>query len=416
MANPPPAYEYNNEINTIMDIFTTVIDNAVVTRYEKDPDNYERRFVKSIKPLYVWGIKQRTIYDIVNKAKNFTLPCVIINLKSIKGDKERLAAKFDRIRRNGNSRRNINYSRPTPIVLSMDVTILTKYRMDLFEIYGKLATQFQPYVTYSWYVPYKDIPKEEYEELKNKIEWDFNLDIDFNDKLTENQERRFSGKMSFQVEGWLFPNMKSDKGGTILDIGTSHIVPEELKNRILNEEAMDNLLVDVGIKEGAVTKYNNPREWNNAHPRIVNVFRAANTGTKILYFLMDKDRTFPFRMAHDSFLTLDGYNFAEADVLFVPLDKNPGIVTTLDRVSVDYYDNNLFPNKDTVEKKKSTLFGYRMKVENRTNNKITVNFGDIAYEGNFDIVVASCVDYDSVSNAIGTHLHTTELCRQNHHK
>lgn len=407
MSNTSPPYEYNFELEEIMEQFATMIDNAVVIRYRKDKETRKREFVKNIKPTYIWGVKQRVIYDIVNKAKNFILPCVIINLKSIKADKERIAAKFDKIRRNQSARDSFSYARPTPIVLSLDVTIISKYRSDLYQIYGKLATQFQPYCTYSWLVPYsQDLPKEQYEELKNKIEWDFNLDIDFADTMKETQETRFSGKMGFQVEGWLFPEMKSDKGNIIFDIGTTNYTPQELKGRLYTEESIDRLLVDVAKDNEVFDQYNNPREWGNAHPHIVNVFRVANTGERLLYFLMDKDRTFPFRMEDDSFLTLDGYNLHEADALFVP--KGKLIKTDLEAVDLNYADGKLFPDKDTMDDKKPSVKGYKMNVVNRTENKLTVNFGGIQYSGEFDIVVANCRDYDSISNCIGTTLRTKD--------
>ena len=405
MANNP-AYEYNFELETMMHQFAALIDDAICLRYKVNKDTKQREFVKVVQPQYVWGLKQRTIYDIVNKAKNFILPTVAITITGIRADKERLAAKFDKIRQKVNQR-NYAYKRPTPIVMSVDVTIITKYRSDLFQIYGKLCTQFQPYCTYSWYVPHtENTPKEEWEELKNKVEWDFNLDIDFNGELKETQETRFSGKMHFDIEGWIFPQMKGEHEGIIYDIGLSHPMRQELLDRFLDEDRVQAMLVDQAIKQEVVDKYNNPRELNTAHPQIVNVYREAVTATKSLFFLMDKHRTFPFRMEEDSYLTLDGYNFEYADVLFVPQDTTNFFSSKLERVDLDFMETDLFPEKDTVEPKKNTVYGYKLNVNHRTRNTLTVNFGGINYKGNFDIVVVNCRDYDTVSNCIGTKLHT----------
>lgn len=56
------------------------------------------------------------------------------------------------------------------------MTIIAKYMTDLYQIFGKFMTQFQPYCVYSWLVPSNDNFSKE--ELRNKIEWDMNLNMD----------------------------------------------------------------------------------------------------------------------------------------------------------------------------------------------------------------------------------------------
>ena len=132
-------YEYGFEIESILKQFSALIDKAIVLRYEKVEN--ERRFVQTITPTYKFATKSRALLLSLNSAKNFTLPCVVIEVTGIKADKERLAAKNSLINRYKNALLE-GYRYPTPIEISVSVNIITKYKSDLFQIYGKLASQF----------------------------------------------------------------------------------------------------------------------------------------------------------------------------------------------------------------------------------------------------------------------------------
>lgn len=162
-------YEYNFEIETILQQFIAIIDNAIVMRYSVDKESGQRKLDEVIKPGYILGTKQRVMLDIINKAKNYELPVVIISLNGISFVKERQAAKNRDITVSSNDL-DSSYARPTPISIKAEVTIMTKYMTDLYQIYGKLATQFQPSLAYSWFVP-QNI-ESNWVELRNKIEWD----------------------------------------------------------------------------------------------------------------------------------------------------------------------------------------------------------------------------------------------------
>jgi hypothetical protein len=133
-------YEYNFEIETMLQQFIAIIDNAIVMRYSVNKENDTRELNEIIKPGYILGTKQRVMLDIINKAKNYELPVVIISLNGISFVKERQAAKNRDITTLVDL--ESSYARPTPISIKVEVTIMTKYMTDLYQIYGKLATQF----------------------------------------------------------------------------------------------------------------------------------------------------------------------------------------------------------------------------------------------------------------------------------
>ena len=87
------AYEYNFEIETMLQQFIAIIDNAMVMRYSVDKENGTRKLDEVIKPGYILGTKQRVMLDIINKAKNYELPVVIVSMSSISFVKERQASK-----------------------------------------------------------------------------------------------------------------------------------------------------------------------------------------------------------------------------------------------------------------------------------------------------------------------------------
>ena len=189
----------------------------------------------------------------LNGAKNFILPCVVVEVTGIKADKNRLTNKTAIISRIDPSNLSEGYKYPTPIEISVTLNIITKYKTDLFQIYGNLASKFQPECFISWIVPTHERVKR-IEELRNKVEWDFNLDIDSKETLKEEEEERYTGKMSFTIEGWLFHNHRDLLGNTILDIGTTELVSNELENRI------DGFITDAAPLTSIYgSTYKNPR-------------------------------------------------------------------------------------------------------------------------------------------------------------
>lgn len=378
-----------------------MLNGAIVMRYDVDEET-DKRFLKtSIKPSYICGPKQRIVYDLVNKAKNYTLPCVVISLNGINYDSARVSAKFTPRTRISQQVR-FSYDFPTPITLNFEITIFAKYITDLYQIYGKFCTQFRDNTVFSWYVPHKNIDESEYEELTSKVTWSGDISFDLKTVKRETDEDLISGKLSFKIDGWLFPNMLSCNGNIIRDIGTTNFVPDYLDKTTLDVDSYKPLVKDV-MEDKNLPYYNNPREWNNAHPRIVNIFKTIEINQKLVYFLLDKSRVVPFKNKNRLRLTFDGYNFNNADVLFVPSDSE-GIKTDLDKIIYDYSGQNTFPERNKIKKKYDIIKGYKMNITEQSNNKIIVDFSGIDYVGNFDIVVADETDYDSLSDKLGTTL------------
>lgn len=394
-------YEYGFEIESILKQFTALIDKAIVLRYEKVEN--ERRLVQTIQPMYKFATKSRALLMLLNGAKNFTLPCVVIEVTGIKADKNRLANKQSIISRVDSTNLSEGYKYPTPIEISVTLHIITKYKTDLFQIYGNLASKFQPECFISWIVPTEERVKR-VEELRNKVEWDFNLDMDSKETLKEEDEDRFTGKMSFTIQGWLFHNHRDYLGNTILDIGTTELVTNELENRI---DGFINTAAPLVSHYGS--NYKNPREYATAHIRILKGFTTVHIQNKEYHFRISKDNYNQYKLNSDRdyYMTFDGYNLKKAQALLVP-SITPKGRNKINQIEYTYDEfGKVTPKLGESTPKPTTLKGVPVDVVYQTDNTLKIKLPKISYAGDFDVVLYDRIDYDSFSDAEGFLLHAT---------
>lgn len=389
-------YEYNFEIETILQQFIAIIDNAMVMRYSVDKESGERSLDEVIKPGYILGTKQRVMLDIINKAKNYELPVVIVSIDGISFNKDRIAAKNQLITVNSSSA-DSSYARPTPVTIKVGVTIMTKYMTDLYQIYGKLATQFQPAITYSWFVP--QVMNANWSELRNKIVWDGELNLDIRTEAKNSDEDKFTGKMSFSIDGWLFPTMNKCTEGIIYNIGTSVVPSEDTLSRIYDEISLFRPLVYSVLKGDEWDKYNNPRQLGTVHPMITSIYHSFEVNKTQAYFIMDKERAEQQTIRPCSRITISGYNLKDSKVLLVPSENTSVLGITGTTYS---YNNFLHPFPNSKEQKEQHVSGYPLNIVKQTDNRITIDFKEpLQVSGEFDIAVVNDIDYDLLSERKG---------------
>lgn len=394
------AYEYNFEIETILQQFIAIIDNAMVMRYSMDKESGARKLDEVIKPGYILGTKQRVMLDIINKAKNYELPVVIVSLSGISFAKERQASKNQAINVH-TSILDSTYARPTPISIKVEVTIMTKYMTDLYQIYGKLATQFQPALAFSWFVPQN--MNHNWVELRNKIEWDGELSLDIRSESKNSDEDKFTGKMGFTIDGWLFPTMNKCTDGIIYNIGTTVVPNEDTLSRIYDEISFFRPLVYSVMKGKEWDRYNNPRQLASAQPLITSIYIGMNDISskegKNSYFILDSERAKSFYVHEGCKLTLNGYNMKTAKVLAIPKNGKP--IEGAEYYKEQYH-GDLHPFPNTKEQKSPVVSGYLLNIVKQTENQILVDFKEpLKLQGEFDIAVVNDIDYDLLSERKG---------------
>ena len=185
--------------------------------------------------------------------------------------------------------------------------------------------------------------------------------------------------------------------GIILDIGTSDIYTKELADRVDDYIPSDRQLAQEFYKELPEENYKNPREFANAHPRLVYTYLTMyNKATKQpIYFLLDKGRIERDEsIFKQQAITIDGYNMKNVDVLLVPKKKVK--VADLEKVTYDYSNSKLFKNR-LNENRPAIVTGYKLPVKDRTDTTITVDL-DVKFTGECDIIVCDNVDYDSITD------------------
>ena len=203
--------------------------------------------------------------------------------------------------------------------------------------------------------------------------------------------------MNFDIEGWIFNNAKSCLNNIILDIGTSDIYTKDLADRVYGDIPSDRYLAQEFYKELPDENYKNPREFANAHPRLVYTYLTMyNKATKQpIYFLLDKGRIERDEsIFKQQAITIDGYNMKNVDVLLVPKKKVK--VADLEKVTYDYSNSKLFKNR-LNENRPAIVTGYKLPVKDRTDTTITVDL-DVKFTGECDIIVCDNVDYDSITD------------------
>jgi hypothetical protein len=392
-------YEYNFEIETILQQFIAIIDNAMVMRYSVNKEDGTRKLDEVIKPGYILGTKQRVMLDIINKAKNYELPVVIVSMSGISFVKERQASKNQVINVHS-ATLDTSYARPTPISMKVDVTIMTKYMTDLYQIYGKLATQFQPALAFSWFVP--QTINGNWQELRNKIEWDGELSLDIRSESKNSDEDKFTGKMGFTIDGWLFPTMNKCDSSIIYNIGTSIVPNEDTLSRIHDEISLFRPLVYSVLKGKEWDKYNNPRQLASSQPLItaayIGIPNIAKDGNQC-FFILDKDRAKSIKVNSVSKLTISGYNLKDVKVLAIP--TNTKNISGAEFYKVQY-NGDIHPFPNSLEQKTPNISGYLLNIVKQSDNQLTVDFkAPLSILGEFDIAVVSDIDYDLLSERKG---------------
>ena len=237
------------------------------------------------------------------------------------------------------------------------------------------------------------------EELRNKVEWDFDLNIDSKESLKEDEEERYTGKMSFTVQGWIFHNHKCDVGPPIFDIGTTELVSNELENRI------DGLIDEAAPLTSIYgSTYKNPRQFATSHVRILKAFNTIRFNNKEYHFRISENNYGDFKIndeERDYHITFDGYNLYNVNALLVP--KNDHNISTI-RYTFDD-SSKLTPKIGESTIKNATIEGIPIDVVYRSNNTLKIKLPKIDYVGNFDIILYDRIDYDSFSDAEGFSFH-----------
>jgi hypothetical protein len=183
--------------------FVAAFDDCFVYRYSKDNTPKEKINVR-----YVMGPKQRVLYDIVNQAKNITLPVIAMEQTNITRDSSRIQNKDQHFYRPAiNSKIVSKIPQPIPVNISINVSIIANYKEDIDQIISNFIPWCNPYFVISWKVP-EEFGMDFDDEIRSEVSWSGEVSMENPIDITASDKYRLVANTSFTIKGWLFPSIE----------------------------------------------------------------------------------------------------------------------------------------------------------------------------------------------------------------
>ncbi len=197
------------EIQDLVIQFANAFDSIVIGRYNKDREEKDRVYVR-----YLYAPKQRVLYDIINKGKNITLPVISISIKSISRDVSRVFNKLPNVGGfyYGAEHSSTTYNSPTPIDISVNMSIITRYQLDMDQILSNFIPYSNPYIIISWPVPPSITGLTETQEIRSEVLWEDSISMSYPLELAASNKARITADTSFTIKGWIFPAAQNNIG------------------------------------------------------------------------------------------------------------------------------------------------------------------------------------------------------------
>jgi hypothetical protein len=200
-------YTFGFETQTLLEQFIGAFNDIIIKRY--DHNNTLVEPTSGFKVLYVYSPKQRVFNSLTTPAPGgLTVPVVAVTIGGISRDSSRVFNKNDGF--------NIQYEnpniegpllkkilQPVPINITVNMTIVTKYQLDMDQILNNFIPYTDPYIIISWKIPNISESTIPY-ELRNEILWSGNVNINYPQDLAPTAPFRITAETSFTIKGWFF--------------------------------------------------------------------------------------------------------------------------------------------------------------------------------------------------------------------
>ena len=195
-------YTYDHEILTMTNQLLNTINNIVINRF-----NVHRQTRDRIKVRLLYAPKQRVLHDLLNRDQTLRLPVISVQIGGISRDLERVTNKLL-----GNYYSLINHPlnsvhdrAPLPVDVTYKVSILTRYQEDMDQILSHITPYVNPYFVVSWRTP-----KRLNHEIRSKVHWDGNVNVEYPVELTNTTVARVVADLTFVFKGWMFQSGPTD--------------------------------------------------------------------------------------------------------------------------------------------------------------------------------------------------------------
>lgn len=253
---------YHFELHDILTNFVAAFDDTRIKRFDKN-----RNAKEIIEVRYVLGPKQRVMYDIVNGDHNLTLPVVACDVASLKLDTNRMQNKHANTyipAANSNNGRVINkIPTPTPILLTINMSILARFKADIDQIISNFVAYTNPYIVLSWPVP-SGYGGASVQEIRSHVNWSGDINFETPLDIAYAEKFRIIGNTSFTVEAFLFRDVQ-DPESIIYKVSNAFTIANSLDSRISTIDDYSSLSA-INTTETVVI---------SAIPEITNVFYST---------------------------------------------------------------------------------------------------------------------------------------------
>ena len=289
-------YSYFRENLNCLTQFTAAFDGCFVYRYTKDFELKEKINVR-----YVFGPKNRVLYDIVNQAKNITLPVISMEQKNVKRDSSRIQFKDQQIIRPHINDKNISkIPTPIPVTMDIDVSIVANYKEDIDQIASNIIPWCNPYFIISWKIP-EEFGMDFIDELRTEVTWSGSIDYENPTNIDHSDKYKIVGNTSFTVKGWIFPALETPQA-PIYVVNTNFV-------------AVSSGTIMTGYDDYPSLATNNTTDviYISAYPEFTNIFYKGIPIYENITINSDQDHVFTFygkRFGFNNSWYLSGQNVA----------------------------------------------------------------------------------------------------------
>lgn len=215
---------YNSEILIATTLLVNIFNDIIIDRRKhglkrdfSKPISLDEIVQQKLEIPCILGDRSIILKSLENEPGKYRLPIIILQNKSIKTDTSRMVdlhsdvfyqqdeqfSKLD-VDHHLYNPQQLSKKRGQPIIIDYDMTIITKYKEDMDQIFSNWAVHFRPDVYVKWWHPRNKI-----NPLTSQILWSHNISNDL--PIEYNPQNVFTYKLStsFSFKSWLFYGMYS---------------------------------------------------------------------------------------------------------------------------------------------------------------------------------------------------------------
>jgi hypothetical protein len=205
-------YTFGFEVQTLLEQFIGAFNDIIIKRY--DHTNTAVEPTSGFKVLYVYSPKQRVFNSLNNPAPGgMTVPVVAVSIGGISRDQSRVFNKIDGFKIPFDSPNNGQLEKiilqPVPVNITVNMSIVTRYQLDMDQILTNFIPYCDPYIVISWKLPEsgKATDKAVFPfEIRSEVLWSGQIQLQYPDNLAATAPYRITADTSFTIKGWMFKN------------------------------------------------------------------------------------------------------------------------------------------------------------------------------------------------------------------